>query len=377
MAMKVKKLNLAVLSDIHLGHQRNRTSEIIANLRAAVADDAQTAQLDIIFLAGDVFDDLLLLNDDDVLEIDLWIYWLLQMCVKHDIVLRVLEGTPRHDRLQSNRFTLINEVMGNPVDLKWVTKISVEHIERFGIDVLYIPDEATETPEKTLRVAKEVMASKGLDQVDFAIMHGCFDFQIPYLASDHKHDSQAYLDMVRYLIFIGHVHTFSQLARITAQGSFDRLTHGQEEKKGHVRATVQQNGDWEVVFVENEGAKKFVTLDCTTDSLEETLEEISHLAASLKPDSHIRLRLNADHPLLASTDTLIRRWPMINWAKDIKDTGEEAIIADAEEDGEVYIPITITRDNIVEMVMTRVSYHPDISSELLDIAQEQLRKVVE
>lgn len=376
MAMKVKKIHLATLSDIHLGHRRNCASEIIKNLRCAIDDSAATAQLDLIFLAGDVFDDLLLLNNDEVLEIDLWIYWLLTLCVKYDIVLRVLEGTPRHDRKQSKRFELINEVMGNVVDLKYVTEISVEHIERFGIDVLYIPDEATETPEKTLCIAKEVMAARGLEQVDFAIMHGCFDYQIPYLASDHKHDSKAYLAMVRYLIFIGHVHTFSQLDRITAQGSFDRLAHGQEEPKGHVRATVYQNGEREVTFVENTGAKKFVTLKCQENTLEETLVEINELVQTLPPYSHVRLDLNVDHPLLASTDTLIRRFPMITWEKIVRETGEESVIAESEASEDEYSPITITRENIVQMVMNRVAYHPDITNELLVLAQEQLEKVI-
>jgi len=375
MAMKVKKINLAVLSDIHLGHKRNSTSEIIKNLRVAVADDASTAQLDIIFLAGDVFDDLLLLNDDDVYEIDLWIYHLLTLCAKYGIKLRVLEGTPRHDRLQSNRFVLINEVMGHAVDLKWVTKISVEHIEEFGLDVLYIPDEATESPEKTLRIAKEVMAARGLEQVDLAIMHGCFDYQIPYLASDHKHDSNAYLEMVKYLIFIGHVHTSSTLARIIAQGSFDRLSHGQEEPKGHYRATLYNSGEWEANFVENTGAKKFVTLKCQETSLEETLVEINELVQTLPPYSHIRLDLDRDHPLLASTDTLIRRWPLITWEKIVRDTGEEELIAEPEIEDE-YKPIQITRDNIVEMMMNRIMLHPDIEADLIDVVREQLEKVV-
>lgn len=375
MAMKVKKINLAVLSDIHLGHKRNSTSEIIANLRAAIADNASTEQLDIIFLAGDVFDDLLLLNDNDVYEIDLWIYSLLSLCAKYNIKLRVLEGTPRHDRMQSNRFVLINEVMSHAVDLKWVTKISVEHIEEFGIDVLYIPDEATETPEKTYKIAKEVMAARGLEKVDLAIMHGCFDYQIPYLASDHKHDSRAYLDMVNYLIFIGHVHTSSTFERIIAQGSFDRLTHGQEEPKGHYRATLYDSGEWEATFVENTGAKKFVTLKCQETALEETLAEITQLAAQLPLYSHIRLDLDRNHPLLASMDTLIRRWPMITWEKISRETGEEEVIAEPDVDDE-YIPITITRENIVDMMMNRIMLHPDIEADLIDVVREELEKVV-
>ncbi len=374
--MKVKKIHLATLSDIHLSSRRNSTSEIIANLRGAIGDNAETAQLDLIFLAGDIFDDLILLSHDDVVEIDLWIYNLLQLCQKHDILLRVLEGTPRHDWGQSKRFDVINEVMGNPVDLKYFTTISIEHIERFGIDVLYVPDEANPTPEMTLKVVRELIRAKGLDQVDFAIMHGNFDYQLPYLAKDHKHDSQAYLALVKHLIFIGHVHTFSQLERITAQGSFDRLSHGQEEKKGHVRATVWDDGQWEVKFVENKGAKKFITLKCTQDSLEETLVEIDRLVKTLPPHSYIRLDLSRDHPLLVSLDTLIRRYPFMNWEKIVRDGEEEEEEEMVKDDEDEYVPITITPENIVEMVMGRIVHHPDITNAVLECAEALLKGVV-
>lgn len=376
MAMKVKKIHLATLSDIHLGDRRNSASEIIANLRRAIDDNTETSQLDIIFLAGDVFDDLLVLSNDDVIEIDLWIYWLITLCAKHDIVLRILEGTPRHDRTQSKRFLLVNELMGYPADVKYMDKISIEHIERFGIDVLYIPDEATASPELTLKQVKEMMKAKALTQVDFAIMHGMFEYQVPIISKDHKHSSSEYLALVRYLIFIGHVHTFTQLDRITAQGSFDRTAHGQEEAKGHVRATVYESGEWEVVFVENKGAKKFVTVRCQASTLEETLVEINDVVQTLPKGSHIRLDLDRDHPLNASTDVLIRTFPMISWEKTIRGTDEEIAISDIVEPDEDYTPITITRENIVELLMKRLEYNEAMTDELLEIARAHLQEVV-
>lgn len=374
--MKIKKLNLACVSDIHLGDRRNSATEIIANLRCAVDDNTETSQLDIIFLAGDVFDDLLVLSNDDVIAIDLWIYGLISLCAKHDIVLRILEGTPRHDRTQSKRFILVNEVMGYPADVKYIDKVSIEHIERFGIDVLYVPDEAPGGPAATLRVVKELMKAKAIEQVDFAIMHGMFEYQVPIISKDHKHDSAAYLALVRFLIFIGHVHTFSQLDRITAQGSFDRTAHGQEEAKGHVRATVYDSGEWEVVFVENKGAKKFVTVRCQAFTLEETLVEINHVVQDLPKGSHVRLDLDREHPLNASIDVLIRTFPMISWEKKIRGTEEELELSDTISLDEEYTPITITRENIEELLMARITHHESMTNELMDIARAHLQEVV-
>jgi hypothetical protein len=373
--MKVKQINLASISDIHLGNTRNRAPEIIANLRDAIRDDAETSQLDIIFLAGDVFDNLLLLPDEEVLEIDLWISSVLRICGKYSIKLRILEGTPRHDWRQSKRFEILNEVMDKPADLKYFTTISIEHIEDLGIDVLYVPDEATPSPEQTLKVVRELMQSKGLEKVDFACMHGAFEYQIPMISRDHKHDSAAYLDLVRYLITIGHVHQFSQLDRIVAQGSFDRLTHGQEEKKGFIKATVYQSGEWEVTFIENKGAKKFVTLKCPQDTLEETLLEIDLLVKTLPYGSYIRLDLNRGHPLLASNDPLIRRYPGIVWEKIVRSTQEEDEIVEVVDD-DSYTPIAIHADNIVGLLMNRIELDDALSQAVVDRSQELLRSLV-
>lgn len=376
--MKVKKISLAVISDIHLGSTLNSASEIIANLRSAVGDNTDTAQLDILFLAGDVFDELLVLSNDDVVEIDLWIFNLLSICAKHGIMVRVLEGTPRHDRKQSVRFDVVNEVMGFPVDLKYVKTVSIEHIEKFGIDVLYIPDEANPTPEKTLKDIRALMKARSIEQVDLAIMHGMFEHQVPEISLDHKHNSAEYLALVRYLIFIGHVHTYSQRERIFAQGSFDRIGHGQEEDKGHIRAIIYDSGEWESTFVVNRGAKRFVTIDCRNMDVESTLQEINDRVLALPRNAHVRLVLEKGHPLHASADVLIRTYPMITWKTKIKGSEKEfEETQDALEDDDSFIPITITRDNLVEMVMARASLRDNMTSELLDVVLTQLKEVVQ
>ena len=83
------------------------------------------------------------------------------------------------------------------------------------------------------------MITSGLTKVDYAVMHGQFDYQLPkHITGMPRHDSQKYLDIVKHYIFIGHIHTHSVYDRIIAQGSFDRLTHGQEEPKGYVVSIV-------------------------------------------------------------------------------------------------------------------------------------------
>jgi UDP-2,3-diacylglucosamine pyrophosphatase LpxH len=103
--MKTSKLNVASISDIHLGAKRTPTRHILQNLRLAFPDNEETGALDLICLVGDVFDTLLSLNHEDLVEIKIWIAEFLRLCVKHGIKLYILEGTPSHDWWQSHSFS--------------------------------------------------------------------------------------------------------------------------------------------------------------------------------------------------------------------------------------------------------------------------------
>jgi hypothetical protein len=352
MKLSRSELNIAVTGDIHLGHRRNPTSEIIANLRTAFPDNAETGLLDIIFLCGDVFDDLLSLPDVEVADIDAWIIYMLSLCKKHDIILRILEGTPGHDWKQSERFVTLNKIAGIGADIKYVKDLSIEYIERYGITVLGVPDEWETSTDKTLSQVKDLLRAKGLTHVDYAIMHGQFDYQLPPQAKCPKHDSKAYLELVRELIFINHVHTHSRNDRIIAPGSPDRLSHGEEEPKGHIRARCYGNGEHEVTFVETVNAKRFVTVDCTGLTIDETIERVDLVAGRLPPGSFVRVEADANNPIFTNMEVLIRRYPIFTWSKlpRTEDEEEHSVI----EEETLFVPITLTKDNLPGMLMERL-----------------------
>lgn len=369
----MKNLKIAVVSDVHLGHRRNDARNIAENLRLAFPDNAETADLDILFLAGDIFDDLLSLPHEDVVEIDLWIVYLLRLVKKHDITLRVLEGTPSHDWKQSERFSNINQLTSIDADLKYVKDLSIEYIEKFDIHVLYVPDEWDST-EKTLNQIHDLLKAKGLEKVDFAIMHGQFEYQLPPHVKAQKHNSEAYLKIVEHLIFIGHVHVHSRYDRIIAQGSFDRLSHGEEGPKGHVRAVVSPDGRYDVVFMENKHAKIFLTVRVHFLSLEETIETIDRQVQALPEGSQVRVEANYDHPIFANMEMLIRRHPLFTWTK-LPREDEEQETAAIIEDETIFIPITLTRDNIGGLLMERAA-NSGATSEILTAAELMLREVL-
>ena len=351
---RYKELKIASVSDIHLGHRTNKTTDIVKNLRTAFPDNLETGELDIIFIAGDVFDGLLTLDDNPyIADIDLWIGNLLSICSKRNIILRVLKGTPSHDWDQSKRFEIIKQVCKYECDLKYVDNLHIEFIEALGINVLYIPDELESTSEKTLNRVKDMIKSKGLETVDYAIMHGQFEFQLPEFVKAQKHDSSEYLNLVSGLIFIGHVHKSSQFKRIIAQGSFDRLSHGEEEPKGHMRAIRKKDGTHEITFIENKNAKKYITVSCLDNSLEDSLTIIEKNVIDLPNDSCVRVELTPENPLSGNMDVLIRLYPTFNWTKIVRIEDEDDYIEIIDD--EVFSAITLTRDNLSQLLIPRIA----------------------
>lgn len=372
--MRKPSIRLLVASDIHLGHRRNSASEIIANLRSAVGDNPQTAQLDILFIAGDLFDTLLHLPADSISEIDQWIKYLLTLCAKHNILLRILEGTPSHDWKQSQRFVDINELWQLKAPVKYFDTLAIEYIAEIDRHVLYVPDQYSASTEKTLEEVRALMKARSLTQVDIAIMHGQFDYQVGSLPVP-KHDSKAYLELVRELISIGHDHHFTMKDRIVAQGSFDRLAHGEEEPKGHITAYLPGDGTVEVTFVENVNAKKFVTVDCRGLDTEHALGKVNALTAGLPPGSQVRTLFDPGHPLIQQPGLFVRTWPLLVWSKPKveRSTTAPALLQDLTN---LAAPeaMAITRDNIVKLLMERMS-HMTRDPRVLEQAQLLLEEV--
>lgn len=370
---KLAQLAMAVVSDIHMGNRRNPAAEIVENLRREFPDTPETGELDVIFLAGDVFDELLQLSHADVDDIDFWIADFLRMCKKRNIAIRVLRGTPSHDWNQPRRFVTLNEAARIEADLKYVSTLSIEYIEHLDIHVLYVPDEWELTTEKTLAQVRSLLKAKGLTKVDYAIMHGQFEYQLPSHVKAPKHDSAAYLELVSEFVFIGHVHTFSQNDRIVAQGSFDRLCHGEEAPKGHVRFFKYDDGTHRLVFRENTGAKRFDTINCKGLDLEQTLAKIHAAVNSLPDGSYVRLESEVSNPVFTNMDVLTRAYPFLHFSKlPLETVTEQLVLVEAAE---VYIPPSITPENVHGTLMSRMQARV-VPSRVLDRSSEILRETM-
>lgn len=349
---------MAFISDIHLAHPRTNTYHIIENLRKAFPDDEATGKLDVLFFAGDVFDRLMSLPQDEVDAIQEWIGDLLRICAKRNILVRVLEGTPSHDWRQSKQFVNVNNTLDNPANLKYVDVLSIEVLpELDNLSVLYVPDEWNADASVTWQQVGELMSIHGLDKVDVACMHGSFDYQLP-IESAKNHNSEAYLGLVRHFIGIGHVHIRTERSMaghssvILAQGSFDRLSHGEEAAKGHYRACISPAGNYHW-FVENTGARLYKTLDCRHLTVDETIGLLEQYEQEPE-NSSFRLLIHRGETVHHGLKDLRKRFPQFRLSTQLDElkTQEEVVLT--AQQAPVEKPISITPTNINHMVLERM-----------------------
>jgi len=313
MTAKTCNIKGVTLSDIHLGHRRTPTEFIARNLEKMVFT-RNYADLDVIFISGDLFDRTLPLSSDDSFESIQWLGRLINFGKANKIVVRLLEGTPSHEWKQTRILAAINEIAGGDCDVKWVSTLSIEHHAKLGVSILYIPDEWSPDPDDTWKQVQALLASEQMTSVDFTIMHGQFPYQLPAHVKAPTHVPERYQSITNYLCFCGHVHTHSVLGNIVVPGSFDRLVHGEEGPKGFVEWTVRSKDNWDVSFVENKGAKRYVNIDVKGQSHEEMLLTIDARIAELPDESHIRLETFKSDPIAAVLQTVRVNYPQFVWS---------------------------------------------------------------
>lgn len=362
-----KSLRYLVFGDVHLGNTRNKAVNIIRNIDKFFDNYSSTspyAGLDAIFIEGDLFDALISYSSTDALEVTIWLGRFMRFCARHGIVLRILKGTPKHDREQAKMSEAVYKLIDVPLDFRYIDTLHVEKIESLGISVLYVPDEWTAQTKPTYNQALQLLEEAGLAQVDIAVMHGAFRYQLP-MAPDTvpKHDENDYLAIVRYFINIGHVHSFSVFERIIASGSFDRMFHGEEEPKGATLMTLSPDGN-SFMFLENKEAKIFKTIHIKTKDVDKAIEQIRKIVDKLPDDSYVRIKTVRDNPIYQAFDQLPMLFPMVNWEKKTEEDEEDSyqIINSAVTLNQDYTPVNIDRNNIVSMltdvIMSKYQLNP-------------------
>jgi len=361
-----------VISDIHFGSGVNKTENIVKNLGKYFLEYHKIiSKLDVIFIAGDIFDRLLTSSSQDYIDSMQWLTKLARYCMSNDIMLRILEGTPSHDSKQASVFDIVLSELDINVDFKYVSELYIEHIDKHNIDVLYVPDEVNSTSKETFEQVKELLNAHNLNKVDIAIMHGAFSYQIPAIELPSMHNERDYLNIVKSYISVGHVHTYSTYDRILAQGSFDRLAHNEEGSKGGIVITLDNDKGNSYKILKNNHATIFKTIDITDTDLN-FMEELDNLILKYPKGSNIRLRTTEDNPINKSILEIRKRYPYHNITDTRNKNSKQSnmttnVLADVK-----FTNIQITKDNIVKLVSDELT---DINVDIKNILFDELEKI--
>lgn len=381
--MKQLDTKILVLSDIHLGHPRNTTSNIINNLLTffdRFSPVSKYTELDMIIIAGDLFDSLLDLDGSDGFHSDIVIFLtrLISFCSKHGIKLRVLKGTPSHDWEQPRiveTLANVNKILTNTdiePDVKYINALHVEYVKDLKLHILYVPDEWSVDASSTYQQVRAKLKELNIDQVDLAIMHGMFNYQLQGVGnSSIKHDEQSYLDIVKYYICVGHIHIHSVYDRIIAPGSFDRLSHGEEEPKGGILLTLGESPSY--AFISNLNAMLFKTIDVRFNDRDKAIQQLDKAIAHLPEGSYVRVRCKKDHPVYIGFDEIKQRYLYQNLSKipSDKDPYKQDLSSIP-----TYTTIDITKDNIVQLLMDSITTNHDIPEHKQTILKNNLESLV-
>lgn len=368
--MKIKYL---VLSDIHLGHNINKTDNIVNNLREYfITYNKEFKDLNMIILAGDVFDRLLINSSNDFILATKWLIELIKYCQDRNIILRILEGTPSHDWKQIKTISTIIEKLNINIDYKYIETLYIEQNDKLNINILYIPDEYKHNAEDTYKDVVKLLKKNKLTQVDITIMHGQFNYQMPVkLESSHNEDN--YLSITKHYINIGHIHTMSVCDRILAQGSFDRLIHGEEEDKGGMLVTIDTELGNSYKFLPNKNAMIFKTIKFSNETLEEIIKFLDKELKKYKSNSNIRIIIENDNFLNKNIEEIRKRYSNLNIKFDKKKDNKNKF--SLIEKDLIINSFNITKDNIEELLKEEMSKH-NLTKEELEIFNLELKKVM-
>lgn len=363
-----RDIKYLTISDIHLGHKRNKTKDIINNLNEFFdyfTSKSSFIDLDIIFIAGDLLDTLLELSNEDVHDIIIWLSSLMSFCFRYEIKLRILEGTPSHDWRQSKIADTLFKIMDKDIDFKYIDTLHIEYVKDLELHILYVPDEWNSDTTTTFNEVKELLSIMGIEKVDIAIMHGLFSYQIKNAPGVSKHIEEDYLNIVRHYINIGHVHTFSFYERILAQGSVDRLANGEEEPKGGILCVINNSNDDNFYFIENKLAKTFLTIELKSKDLDKSISFIDKKVKDLRYDSYVRIKASKEHPIFEAFNELKLRYPTLVLSKltNEEESEQSSLLVNTNTIlTNNYTPVTITKENIVHMLMTEVNSRYSLSA---------------
>jgi len=359
----MKRIRKIIISDLHYG--KKSSNNIHLKLEVFLLNIIDPKNVDYFIIAGDVYDKLLSLNSIATLESLRWLITLGKFCIRWGIKLRILEGTPSHDRKQISVFDLICKEALSELDFIYVTELCV--ILESDHTCLYIPDEINHSTRETMGEIYELLEEYGLTSFDSCVMHGGFKHNIKFGSEDELFNEDEMMSIVRGIIVCGHIHTHQIYDRIITIGSFERLGFGENSPKGGLEVIeILNSKEKHIHFLENKMANIFDDIMVTTENIDELISMFIKYTIEHKigDGANFRLKFSSNNPLLFS-NIMVDNFPNYNFTMfDMGDEEEETI--DDKEDDFIIIN-NITSANIESLLHDKLTIRGLDNNEIKNI----------
>ena len=343
-----------VISDIHLFNRRTPTLHIIDAFWQWWAEHTEMLkQCKYFIIAGDITDRSISSHYPDITLVNKFFITLGTRLRDNNITLIVLEGTAVHDRKQFS--SLLPLLTALNVNVHYYTTVCVEVFE--DISMLFIPDNWSTDPAVTLQDAENAVKAAGLSQVDIGVVHGHVEYQLPMMKQSAL--SQKGLEaLVKHRIHIGHVHIPSHKGKVDAQGSFDRISHGEEHDKGGNLFINNKR-----IRLVNRRAYPYVTLPIET--LDPILmdQQVQQAVMQMGQLGWLRIHATRHHPVYDRFPTYTQQYRSVKFERKYTNIKEETIVSP--------IP-SVTHLSTSAVLEAIVVKYPTVSPPVLTLIQEQL-----
>ena len=345
---------IAAAGDFHFGNPRINCSLLYNELRASFYPEVDTS--DLVLLTGDLFDQLVTVNSDANCFISKFIRELFVFSAKSHVPIRILHGTYSHDR---NQLNVLNELKLKDTDAKIVNEISCEDLVVKGkhFKVLYIPDNLSyKRSEEVMEHIDKVLTVMGWKTVDIVLGHGTFSHALP-VSTNHLPPCTYTIEQFDKittedsLIIMGHIHISSHKKNVYYCGSFERMSHGEEQPKGFY-AFDNSSGKWKATFVKNDQASLFVTIYPQGNTTAEIIADFNSQIANIFPNKtgNVRVAHNDPEIRLLLNKICLQEYPSLRYtSKPISDTEKTEIKLDNIE-LDTFDNIKPSRENLPNLI---------------------------
>ena len=276
------ELKVVAAGDFHFGNPRLRGDDLYERLRKYLYPELEGAQL--LLLTGDIYNQLTTVSSNANYYVMRFIRDIFAISAQTGMQVRILHGTYSHDRDQvrllealayeKTRAKVINNIEGE-VLTDWQPTPSTP------LRILYLPDNLQyKTSSEVVEHIKDVYTCLGWDKADLILGHGAFAHALN-CAEDHLPPCTYTIEQFKPLvtdtgiIVMGHIHTPSHRANVYYCGSFDRMSHGEEENKGFYVFTRKDNR-WTSRFCVNQDSYKFITITPQGDTVDQRTTDLAN-----------------------------------------------------------------------------------------------------